>query len=244
MSKKKLFLLFAIYLFSGSSFVEARTEDTLKERLSRLTPIALDEVVWLARCIYSESNLKHEQELVAWVVRNRVETEYRGRTYREVILEPLQFSIFNEPSPRRAHILSLNHKSTSKAWIQALEVALDVYEADPINRPISIETRHFYSPVSMIDGKTPEWAKKADAIDLEDFQIDPSRFLFFEEIDESADPFMALDVTPKDHINTFQDKTRDRLKPAVSKTSLRDRWKPSGRVKRPGRPRVTATRSK
>ena len=242
MAKKSVFLLLIGCLLSFPMCLQAAATETLRERLNRLDPIELDEVVWLARCIYSESNLKHEQELIAWVVRNRVETEYRGSSYREVILEPLQFSVFNEPSPRRSHILSLNHKSTSKAWQQALEIALNVYESDPINRPISIETRHFYSPVSMLGGRTPAWAKHAEAIDMEDFEIDPERFLFFEEIDEAADPFTALDLTPKDHINTFQESTRERLKPSRSRTSLRDRWKPSGRVKRPARPRVSATR--
>ena len=210
----------------------------LKDRFAQLSPYEQDEVLWLARCVYSESNLKHEQEVVAWVVRNRVETEYRGSSYREVVLEPLQFSAFNTPSPRRSHILSLTHKSTSAVWQQALDVALTVYQSDPINRPISLETRHFYSPISMKGGKTPPWAKHADAIDLADIDIDPNRFLFFEEIDESADPFLALEPAPQVHIDKFQEKTRARLQPTSQKTSIRERLKPTGRVKRPSRPRV------
>ena len=242
MVKESLFFIvgccFAVLCVHGQDV----SYDTLKERLRRLSPLEQDEVLWLARCVYSESNLKHEQEVVAWVVRNRVDTGYRGTSYREVVLEPLQFSVFNTASPRRTHILSLNAKSTSTAWLQALEVSLDVYHADPLNRPISQETRHFYSPVSMVGGKTPPWAKKASALDMDDLDIDPNRFLFYEEIDEALDPFMTLDTTPQDQIDAFQEKTRDRLKPAMQKTSLRDRWKPTGRVKRPSRPRVTSRR--
>ena len=240
MVKKRLFLSAWILVFVHVSFGQSTSFDTLKDRLNRLDPLEQDEVMWLARCVYSESNLKHEQEIVAWVVRNRVDTGYRGSSYREVVLEPLQFSAFNTPSPRRTHILSLNARSTSKAWLQALEVSFDVYEADPLNRPISAETRHFYSPVSMAGGKTPPWAKKATPLDMSDADIDPNRFLFYEEIDESLDPFMALETTPKDQINAFQKKTRERLQPATKRTSLRDRWKPSGRVLRPSRPRVSS----
>src|SRR5690554_7236907 len=94
------------------------------ERLSA-SAFEEDEMLWLARCIYSESDRPHEQELVAWVVRNRVETGYRGRTYREVVLEDRQFSAFNDPTPRRARILALDASSRSAPWRTALAIALD-----------------------------------------------------------------------------------------------------------------------
>ena len=229
------------YIYHNTFLMDDDTPDakTLRERLHRLSPLHVDEVLWLARCIYSESDRKHEQEVIAWVVRNRVETEYRGSNYREVVLEPLQFSTFNKPSPRRAYILSLNQSSTSAAWLQALSIALDVYEADPIERPIPSETRHFYSPVSMVGNRTPAWAKKSTPLDVADLDIDPNRFLFYEDIDESADPFTALVNTPQVRIDDFQESTRSKLKPSSKRTSLRDRWKPSGRVARPLRPRAS-----
>ena len=133
------------------------TATALRTQLGRFSPIQQDEVLWLARCIYSESDRAHEQRLVAWVVRNRVETKYRGETYRKVILEPRQFSAFNTPSIHRNHLLSLNQYSLSKAWRQALEVALNVYQAPASNRPFDVTTRHFYSPISMDGGRTPHW---------------------------------------------------------------------------------------
>ncbi len=76
--------------------------DSPREESSALLPAPADleePTLWLARAIYSETKLPHEQELVAWVVRNRVETAYRGRrTYRAVVLDPYQFSAFQ---PRR-----------------------------------------------------------------------------------------------------------------------------------------------
>ena len=217
--------------------------EALRARLEALPPMEMDEVLWLARCIYSESNLPNEQEHIAWVVRNRVETSYRGSSYREVILEPLQFSIFNSNSPRRNYILGLNQNSTYSHWQKALQIALDVYEADPNKRPFSVKTRHFYSPISMEDNKAPDWAKSASPLNSKDFNIDPNRFLFYEEIDENGDPFLAL-KTPKDHIESFKSATQEKLAPVeAKKTSLRERWKPSGRVKRPARPHTRSAKS-
>ena len=235
-----------LFVLSASQDVLANPVDDLQERLERLRPYETDEVLWLARCIYSESNRAHEQRLVAWAVRNRVDSKYRGATYRDVILEPLQFSAFNTSSPRRKYILGLNQSSTYKPWLQALEIALDVYQADPIDRPFSIYTRHFYSPVSMAGNRAPAWAKGATPLDSEALGVDPDRFLFFEEIDESADPFFAKKSTPQDRIDTFQAGARERLKPTTTrkKVPLRERMKPSGRVPRPARPRARSVRQK
>ena len=60
------------------------------DRLSAPAPEVIDtETLWLARCIYSETKRPAEQELVAWVLRNRVETGYRGQTtYESTVLDP------------------------------------------------------------------------------------------------------------------------------------------------------------
>ena len=207
----------------------------LRLRLGRLTPIQQDEVVWLARCLYSESDRAHEQRLVAWVVRNRVETNYRGQTYRQVILEPRQFSAFNEPSIRRNHILSLNRHSLSRSWRQALAAALDVYQAPAANRPFHVTTRHFYSPISMAGGRTPDWAKHATPLSAARLGIDPQRFKFFAGIDENNDPpvQMASETEPATRVAGRTRRGRT--------TSLRDRLRSrrlSGRVKRPVRPHL------
>jgi len=244
MTKKKQILLLGFLLIglTGSTLAATRPldPDDLKERLHRLSPLEMDEVLWLARCIYSETNQAHEQKLVAWVVRNRVDTDYRGSSYREVVLEPLQFSAFNQPSERRTYILGLNQNTPNLAWRQALGIALDVYEADPRDRPFAQETRHFFSPVSMAGGLRPPWAQGPASLDSERLGVDPDRFRFYDRIDESADPFLARE-TPLDHIETFQEKTRERLAPPTTdRPSLRERWKPSGRVARPARPRATS----
>ncbi|MFQ5568092.1 MAG: hypothetical protein ACE5G0_00370 [Rhodothermales bacterium] len=245
-------LLALLFLFSmNEATAQTATPSpasVLRAQVRRLSPLQLDEVLWLARCIYSESDRAHEQRLVAWVVRNRVETAYRGESYREVVLEPRQFSAFNEPSTRRNHILSLNQHSLSASWRQALGIALDVYRAPASKRPFPITTRHFYSPVSMDGGRTPHWAENAPSLSSARLGIDPQRFRFFDNVDEGdASPALASNRTEaaSSEANPSADKS---IANRVSKrrSSILNRLRTrtfSGRVKRPVRP-VRDRRSK
>lgn len=141
-----------------------------------------EDVLWLARCIYSETKRADEQELVAWVVRNRVETRYRGaRTYREVVLDPWQFSAFNRNNPKRRHYSALTEISRARGWTTALQIAYDVVNAPAYERPFPTKTRHFYSERSMVGRSQPNWAVGQRPVSL-DRQIDPRRFRFYSEI--------------------------------------------------------------
>ncbi len=140
--------------------------------------------LWLARAIYSETKLPHEQELVAWVVRNRVETAYRGnRTYRETVLDPYQFSAFNPGASKRALYMRLQPEVPLPRWRQALWVARYVRHAAPAYRPFSIETRHFYSERSMRGRAVPYWAdgSRFVAPDRNRYVVDERRFRFFKQ---------------------------------------------------------------
>lgn len=141
-----------------------------------------EDVLWLARAIYSETKRPDEQELVAWVVRNRVETNYRGATtYKEVVLDPWQFSAFNRNSPKRNHYMRLNEHSRARGWATAVAIAYDVIHAPAYERPFSIKTRHFYSERSMVGRRHPDWARGQRPVAL-DRPVDPRRFRFFAEI--------------------------------------------------------------
>ena len=234
MKYRMLLLLTTLLVLTGSSSL---ANDEVTHRYEALKPLERDEVLWLARCIYSESDRAHEQRLVAWVVRNRVETEYRGNTYREVVLEPKQFSAFNTPTPRRERILKLDIASKSATWRRALGIALDVFEAPAVTRPFSIQTRHFYSPISMVGRSEPAWAENATPLDNTALEVDPQRFLFFEDIDELKDPYI-VEQTPElqerpsteARIAEKQDRVRER------QTRLRSRLRFSGKIQRPSRP--------
>ncbi len=138
-----------------------------------------DDVLWLARCIYSETKRPDEQELVAWVVRNRVETGYRSRSsYRDAVLDPWQFSAFNAGSPKRGYYSSLDFGSKAKGWQTALFIAYDVLHAPAYERPFAKTTRHFYSERSMRGSLKPAWAGGKRPVSL-DRDIDPKRFRFY-----------------------------------------------------------------
>lgn len=143
-----------------------------------------ESTLWLARAIYSETKLPHEQELVAWVIRNRVETGFRGRTtYEAVVLDPYQFSAFNPGSTKRSFYMSLTPGVQLPAWQQALWIAHYVRHANPVYRPFSIETRHFYSERSMGDRQHPYWANRHQFVTPGwDYQVNERRFRFYKEI--------------------------------------------------------------
>ena len=139
-----------------------------------------DDVLWLARGAYSETKEPHEQELVAWVLRNRVETGYRGQnTFEGVVLDPYQFSAFNPGSSKRRLYMSLTPESDSRGWQRALEIAHTVYYSSSVHRPFPQKTRHFYSERSMVGGRTPNWAEGEQPVRPVGYTVDPRRFRFY-----------------------------------------------------------------
>ena len=142
-----------------------------------------DDVLWTARCIYSETKRPEEQELVAWVIRNRVETGYRGKsTYEGVVLDRYQFSAFNPGSSKRRLYTSLTPDSDAAGWQKALEIAHEVVHAPAELRPFDERTRHFYSERSMRGGRTPAWARGKTPVRPARYRVDPRRFRFFSRI--------------------------------------------------------------
>lgn len=162
--------------------------ETLQRNPQRLAPLPVStidsETLWLARAIYSETKRPVEMELVAWVIRNRVETGYRGRqTYRDVVLDPFQFSAFNPESGKRWFYANLEPQTDLGSWQRALTIAYRVRLAQPEYRPFSISTRHFYSERSMLGNPHPEWAAgKRPVVPQRSVTIDERRFRFFEGI--------------------------------------------------------------
>jgi hypothetical protein len=142
-----------------------------------------EALLWLARCIFSESSEAHEQELVAWVVRNRVETDYRGRsTYRHVVLDPFQFSAFNPDALNRSYYMTLDETHRSPEWRQALSIAKKVLLADADARPFPLTTRHFYSERSLTDAIQPDWSLEQTPVSLAAYRVDERRFRFFDGV--------------------------------------------------------------
>lgn len=187
-----LFLILALTLASTSAL--QRTAHTTATVVG--TPVSLGEIVvederprlakedilWLARVIYSETKRPNEQELVAWVVRNRVETEFRGEsTYRDVVLDRYQFSAFNPGTRKRNHYANLQWDFQDPGFQRALGIAAKVATANPTERPFSETTRHFFSRQSMVGGATPNWARNVRPVAI-DPSIEPDRFRFYDRI--------------------------------------------------------------
>ena len=154
---------------------EKTINDSLAVELERYHP----ETVWLARGIYSETNLPHEMRYVAWVIRNRVELKFNGMTtYRDVVLDKWQFSAFNGDNPRRWYYINKSVTDGNDPWLEALHIAHEVRVADSTERPIPLLTTHFYSEISMIPAwRVPSWAKTMEQYQVPN--VEEKRFRFY-----------------------------------------------------------------
>lgn len=146
-----------------------------------ITVNADEEVLWFARAIYSETKTASEQTLVAWVIRNRVESDKYPDTYKNVVLQSGQFSGFSI-SDKQYHInTSMTFKDSSPSWDSAVAIAQAVYTAPEALRPLSKTVMHFYSPISV--SNTPSWAagREADHV-VRDTKTNGIRFAFYADI--------------------------------------------------------------
>ncbi len=153
-----LMMIFSGY--TGATSIPSPVYVNIKEagQTEKISKIKKDEILWLARVIFSETKNKEEMRLVGWVVRNRVEAKYRGETYKEVALSASQFSGLSPKNKQYKININMDYKSKNKKWIEALKIANKIYFAGGSERPFSKNVKHFYSPVSI--KKTPAWVKK------------------------------------------------------------------------------------
>lgn len=157
--------------------------DSLKIRTEKTDP----RTIWLARAVYSETNKRSEMKYVAWVIRNRVELNFRGdSTYSSVILASKEFSAFNRGKRFRFHYATKPYNHINKntrntgTWKDALEVSRNVIYSDTTERPFSKYTLFFYSEISMPSYKPhPEWTSKYERVGLRD--VETKRFRFFKD---------------------------------------------------------------
>ncbi|PIR24060.1 hypothetical protein COV42_02765 [Candidatus Campbellbacteria bacterium CG11_big_fil_rev_8_21_14_0_20_44_21] len=145
----------ALILFAAFSVWNARLIEA-KQNEGSIGREAKEEILWLGRVIYSETKEENEQVLIAWVVRNRVETGYRGKTYSEVANSPGQFSGLNAFDGQYLHNISREYGSRGEAWEKSLAIAEAVYNSPGFLRPFPQSVRHFYSPKSV--SVHPEWS--------------------------------------------------------------------------------------
>src|SRR3989344_1812815 len=164
------------HLLLAQTITETKVDKTaLVAAYTDYSSPAAQEILWLDRVLYSETKVKEEQIMVAWVVRNRVETGYRGEnTYEAVARDPKQFSGIKSVS-------KLEYSDTDrKIWMDTINIARAVYFADASLRPIAKSVRHFYSPEVVV--RDPNWAKsKTPAIVLRDSK-GSVQFAFYDNV--------------------------------------------------------------
>lgn len=154
--------------------------------------MTLRDLDWLALCLASESNQPHEWQYIAWTIKLRVEGQNRyPNTYRDVVLQPSQFSYFNLWTTGKVGARALTDQ---EIWTVAMKgyagtiytknrslldgcaahvAALPLWQA-----PFPLDTLHYYSPVSMKPkGAKPAWAPSARLL-ITPSGVDPQRFVF------------------------------------------------------------------
>ena len=151
-----------------------------------VTPGHIDhETLWLARLMYSETKRLDEQELVAWVVRNRAETAYRGKTtFESIARDPFQFSAFNPGTAKGRFYGTLDVLTDVPGWQKTLALAYFVRYADWSLNPFPSNVRHFYSEQSMREpGAVPEWSVGLEPVSpMRNFTLDEYRFRFYANV--------------------------------------------------------------
>lgn len=144
------------------------------------------ETLWMARAMYSESKRAEEQELVAWVIRNRLDTGFLGAaSIEDVVLSPFQFSAFNPGNPVADFYFGLDVLSEEPYWQRTLALAYYVQHAESSLRPFAPTVRHFHSPQALKDPeKPPIWTRNCVPVQPDRaFQLDAARFRFFANVD-------------------------------------------------------------
>src|SRR3990167_3969174 len=125
MKKKKyaFVLVLALYLFTSVGLQLQPIRAASLKANANLKGFILnhdeEEILWLARLIYSETKRPEEQILVAWVVRNRVESNYTGESYKEVALHDSQFSGLNSFDKQYQENITRSYDDNGGAWQSA-----------------------------------------------------------------------------------------------------------------------------
>ena len=111
----------------------------------------------LARAIWGEARGEpiEAQVGVGCVIRNRVKHPrwHWGRTFREVILKPWQFSAFNRDDPNRAKMLQIPDRDVTGIFQQCLWVAQGILSGGLFDSTAG--ANHYYTQGT----QEPSWAK-------------------------------------------------------------------------------------
>lgn len=146
---------------------------------------------WLGLLLVTESNRPHEWPAIAWVVRNRVASRRFPSTVEKVVLQPSQFSRFNDWRHELAEGGPAAVWDAACHWstVQGLDhlrhlaeiEATEVLDMPPGSGPFGQKVLHYYSPRSMRPPHSvPGWWWTEIVREVPVPGIDPDRFRFGE----------------------------------------------------------------
>lgn len=133
------------------------------ERLSNV------ELEYFAKTVYGEARGENRDSkiAVAWVIRNRVESNRFPNTYKEVVTQKKQFSCWED------HNYNAIENPKGKVWEDTKEVAKGVISGE-IKNPVP-KILHYYSPKAMNPpGSRPPWSDPDNELEIENV----ANFLF------------------------------------------------------------------
>ena len=133
----------------------------------RVDPRWLTNVWYLALTIWAEARGegRRAMELVAWVVRNRVESPRFPDTYPDAVTQRYQFSAWNPNDPNRPKLADPlgGPPADDRAWFTALEIAQEVIDAPASANPLP--GVYHYHDTSI---ETPAWARGMEPVRFPD----------------------------------------------------------------------------
>ena len=125
--------------------------------ISKLATLAKlnTDFLYLAKTIYGEARGESIETMfaVGWVIRNRLQSGRHGKTYKDVVLQPKQFSCWNKNDPNYKVIKGI---IKGRLWEVCIGVAIVVMQSTKKHNPI-IGVYHYYD--KSMDSNPPYWAE-------------------------------------------------------------------------------------
>lgn len=124
---------------------------------------------WGGLCARSESDRPHEWPALLWVIRYRTLSPRYPDTAADVVLQPNQFSYFNQWTGRAINAdaiyvsASLGYAGDEQGWHgndldSAIQCARQIFDAPFWTAPFDRRFTTFWAPGGM-ENKNPAWAK-------------------------------------------------------------------------------------
>ena len=128
--------------------------------ISKLSTTTLlnTNLLHLAKTIYGEARGESIETMLAvgWVIRNRLQAGRYGSTYKDVVLQPKQFSCWNESDPNYRLIKGM---PKGRLWEVCIGVAIVVMQSMERHNPVK-GVKHYYD--KSLDSNPPYWAEEGE----------------------------------------------------------------------------------